>query len=61
MDKLKGKKTLIYAALVAVSGFLASPQMIDIAAENPGVTGVAVSLGIAILRVFTNSPMFKKD
>lgn len=58
---MKGYKTLIYAGAVAVSGFLASPEMTAWAAENPAWVSTVVGAGIALLRLVTNSSIFKAE
>lgn len=61
MEKVKGFKTIIFAALVALSGFLASPEVAAWAAENAAWVSTGLGAAIAALRAITSGPMFKKD
>lgn len=57
---LSGYKTVVFAALVAVTGFLASPEFTQWVAENlPGVS-IGLSTAIVLLRAVTSSPIFTK-
>lgn len=58
---MKGFRTLGFAALVALSGFLASPEVTQWAAENSASVTVALGAIIAALRAITSSPVLKKD
>ena len=58
---LKGYKTLAFAALVAVSGFLASPEVSYWVTDNLPWATTGLGVVIAALRAATSSPMFKKD
>lgn len=57
---VKGYKTIIFAVLVALAGFLASPEVTQFVADNlPGVS-VGLSTIIIVLRAVTSSPIFTK-
>ena len=57
---MNGYKTLLYAAAVAVSGFLASPEMTAWAAEHPAWVSTVIGAGVAILRLVTNGPVLNR-
>lgn len=57
---MKGYKTLLYAAAVAVSGFLASPEVTAWAADHAGWVTTVIGAGVAILRLVTNGPVLNR-
>ena len=57
---MKGYKTLGFAALVALTSFLASPEVTQWVAEHLPEVGGGLAAAIAALRAVTNSPMMKK-
>ena len=60
MNAIKGYKTLIVAALVALSGFLSSPEMTAWAAAHSETVTVVLGLIMAGLRFITSSPVMKE-
>ena len=57
---MKGYKTLGFAALVALTSFLASPEMSQWVGEHLPEVGGGLATAIAVLRAITNSPMLNK-
>lgn len=60
MEIVKGYKTIALAAIVALTGFFASPEVTAWAGENSAVVGSGLAVLIAGLRAMTTSAMFKK-
>jgi len=58
---MKGYKTLVFAALVALTSFLASPEVSQFVADNLPWVGGGLATLIAVLRAVTSSPMLKKE
>ena len=56
-----GFKTLVFAALVAVTSFAASPEVVAFVAENFPAFGAGLATVIAVLRAVTSSPIFNRD
>ena len=61
MDKISGWKTLIFAAVIALTSFLASPELVAYVADNFPLVGGALATAVAVLRAITNGPIFNKD
>lgn len=58
---MQGFKTVAYGIAVGLIGFFSTPEMTQFIAEHFAWATTAVGTGIAILRVFTSSPIFKKE
>ena len=58
---MKGKKTLIVSALVALAGWLATPEVAAWAAEHAEWVSTALGVVIAGLRVVTTGPVLKGE
>ena len=56
-----GFKTLVFAALVALTSFLASPEVAAYVGENLPLVGGALATVVAVLRAVTSGPIFNKD
>ena len=60
MNKVKGFKTTAFGVLIAALAVFSSPEMQTFFAEHMKMIGGGVGTIIVILRVLTDSPMFKK-
>lgn len=57
---MKGFRTLGFAALVALTSFLASDEVRQFVAENLPWFGAGLATVIAVLRAVTTGPVFNK-
>lgn len=58
---MKGWKTIVFAGLVALTSFFASPEVAQFVADNLPEVGGGLAVVIAVLRAITNSPIFNRE
>ena len=56
-----GFKTIVFAAIIALTAFLASPEVVAFVAENFPLVGGTLATAVAVLRAITSGPIFYKD